>query len=85
MFSIVFKKSAIKELEQLPHQAAKRISKVIDELSENPRPAGSKKLQGQKEVLWRVRSGDYRVVYFIEDVIHIVEIRRIGHRKNIYE
>lgn len=84
-YTIRFKKSAVKELEQLPIQAVARVVKVIDGLSENPRPNGSKKLEGQKESLWRVRTGDYRIIYFIEDVIHIVEIRRIGHRKNVYE
>ena len=81
---IRFKKSAEKELERLPIHAIKRISKAIDALTENPRPAGSKKLEGQKESLWRIRVGDYRVIYQIEEVIKIVEIRRIGHRKDIY-
>lgn len=84
-YAIRFKKSAAKELEQLPGSAITRIVKVIEGLSENPRPHGSKKLEGQKETLWRVRTGDYRIIYFIEDVIQIVEIRRIGHRKNVYE
>lgn len=85
LYTILFKKSAIKELEQLPVQVAKRIGKVIDTFSENPRPRGSKKLEGQNETLWRVRVGDYRIIYFIKDVVHIIEIRRIGHRKNIYD
>ena len=84
MYVIRFKKSAEKELERLPIQAIKRISKAIDALTENPRPTGSKKLEGQKESLWRIRVGDYRVIYQIEEVIKIVEIRRIGHRKDIY-
>jgi mRNA interferase RelE/StbE len=85
MYAIRFKKSAEKELERLPAQIIKRISKAIDLLTENPRPAGSKKLEGQKESLWRIRIGDYRVIYLVEDVIKIVEIRKIGHRKDIYE
>ena len=85
MYTVQFKKSAEKELEKLPTQIIKRISKAIDGLTENPRPVGSKKLEGQRESLWRIRIGDYRVIYLIEDVIRIVEIRRIGHRKDIYE
>lgn len=85
MYTVQFKKSAEKELEKLPTQTIKRISKAIDGLIVNPRPAGSKKLEGQRESLWRIRIGDYRVIYLIEDVIRIVEIRRIGHRKDIYE
>ncbi len=85
MYIITFKKSAEKEFEKLPSQVIKRISTAIDALANNPRPAGSKKLEGQKESLWRIRIGDYRVIYLVEDVIKIVEIRRIGHRKDIYE
>jgi mRNA interferase RelE/StbE len=85
MYVITFKKSAEKELSRLPTQAIKRIAKAIDALTENPRPTGSKKLEGQKESLWRIRIGDYRVIYLVEDVIKIVEIRRVGHRKDIYE
>lgn len=85
MYNITFKKSAEKEFEKLPSSIIKRIGNSIDSLSKNPRPVGSKKLEGQKESLWRIRIGDYRVIYLIEDVIKIVEIRRIGHRKNIYE
>jgi mRNA interferase RelE/StbE len=84
MFQILFKKSAEKELVRLPKSDIKRISQAIDELAINPRPSGSKKLEGQRESLWRIRIGNYRVIYFIEDTIRIVEIRRIGHRKDIY-
>ncbi len=85
MYTIRFKRSAEKELERLPTQVIRRISRAIDALSEDPRPAGSKKLGGQKESLWRIRIGDYRIIYLVEDVIKIVEIRRIGHRRDIYE
>jgi mRNA interferase RelE/StbE len=57
---------------------------AIDSLANNPRPNGSKKLVSQKETLWRIRVGDYRIIYSIEDVLKILEIRRIGHRKDIY-
>jgi len=53
MYIITFKKSAEKELLRLPNQIIKRISYAIDGLSENPRPLGAKKLEGQKESLWR--------------------------------
>lgn len=46
---------------------------------------GEKKLEGKKEEIWRIRVGDYRIIYLIEDTIKIVEIRKIGHRKDIYE
>jgi mRNA interferase RelE/StbE len=84
MYVIRFKKSAEKEIAKLPLKAIRQIRPVIDGLASNPRPSGSKKLESQKESLWRVRVGDYRVIYLIEDIIKIVEIRKIGHRKDIY-
>ena len=85
MFKIVFKKSAQKEIEKLPAVVVKRIAPAIDDLAENPRPQGSKKLTSQAENLWRIRFGDYRVVYLIEDAIQIIEVRKVGHRKDIYK
>ncbi len=85
MYRIVFKKSAEKEIEKLSQKVTSRISPVIDKLAANPRPYGSKKLEGKKEEIWRIRVGDYRIIYLIEDVIKIVEIRKVGHRKDIYE
>lgn len=85
MYQIIFGRSAEKDLEQLPLKETKRISKVIDELAKEPRPIGSKKLKGTDRNLWRVRIGDYRVVYNINDTIKIVDIRKVGHRKDIYE
>lgn len=85
MYVISFKRSAEKEFERLPQSSIKRVARAIDALATNPRPSGSKKLEGKKESLWRIRIGDYRVIYAIEDEIEIVEIRRIGHRKDIYE
>jgi mRNA interferase RelE/StbE len=84
MYSLRFKRSAEKELERLPTPVIKRIAAAIDDLTINPRPTGSKKLIGQKEPLWRIRVGDYRVIYWVEDEIKIVEIRRVGNRKDIY-
>jgi mRNA interferase RelE/StbE len=85
MYRITFKKSALKELVALPSFAIKGVHLAIDKLAENPRPEGCKKLVGSKENLWRVRSGNYRILYVIEDKIQIVDIRRIGHRKDIYK
>jgi mRNA interferase RelE/StbE len=85
MYRIRFKKSAEKEIAKLPIKAINQIRPAIDGLAANPRPPGSKKLETQKEPLWRIRIGDYRVIYLIEEIIKIVEIRRIGHRKDIYK
>lgn len=85
MYKITFKRSAEKEIQKLPSSVILKIVPVIEGLSKNPRPAGSKKLQGSKENIWRIRIGDYRVVYLIAEEVKIVEVRRVGHRKDIYK
>ena len=82
MYKIELVRSAVRDIKSIPKSAVKRISDKIDTLQGDPRPQGSKKLKGDE--LWRVRVGDYRIVYFIEDVIKVVTIVRIGHRKDIY-
>jgi mRNA interferase RelE/StbE len=57
---------------------------AIDKLAEDPRPDGVKKLKGEDNA-YRIRVGDYRIIYTIEDVIKIVEIQRIRHRKDAYK
>lgn len=81
LYSITIKKSAVKELEHLPGNIIKKVTQQIQHLAHSPRPPGSKKLQGASENLWRIRIGNYRVVYLIEDIIKIIDIRKIGHRK----
>lgn len=56
----------------------------IDGLAVNPRPSGCKKLRGYKN-LWRIRVGDYRVVYIIDDDRTMVSVTRIAHRRDVYE
>lgn len=85
MYQIRFKKKAQKELQSLPKSIIKIVVASIDNLSSNPRPRGSKKLRGSKENLWRIRIGNYRIIYLIEDTIKILVIRKIGHRKDIYK
>ena len=81
MYKILLKKSAQKELNKLPVSIVNKVASVIDDLASNPRPFGAKKLEAQKNELWRVRVGDYR----IEDVVKVIEIQKIGHRKDIYK
>jgi len=82
-YTINFKKSAIKELRSLPVKEIKRISTLIENLSNNPRPFGCKKLRGYDN-LWRIRSGNYRIIYSIEDKILTIEILEIINRKDAY-
>ena len=84
MYLIRFKKSAEKEIEKLPASVVKKIAPAINSLAKDPRPKGAKKLESKEEI-WRIRIGDYRVLYAIEDVIKIIEVRNIGHRKDIYK
>jgi len=84
MYSIVVSRSAEKDLEKLPSQIVKRVGKAIDELEITPKPPGSKKLKATTENLWRIRVGDYRIIYSIDDNIYVVDIRKVGHRKDIY-
>ncbi len=83
MFRIEVKKSAQKELSQITPPYKKRIIQAIDGLALNPRPAGCKKLKDREA--YRIRVADYRVVYLIEDVIQLIEIQRIRHRKDVYK
>ncbi len=82
-YSITFARSARKELEKFPRQIAGRILEKISALAANPRPIGSLKLKGD-ENLWRIRIGDYRVIYEIDDAERNVDISIIRHRKDVY-
>jgi mRNA interferase RelE/StbE len=83
MYRVVVKKSALKELAQITPPYTAKITEAIDQLSNDPRPEGVKKLKG--EDAYRIRVADYRIIYTIEDVIKIVEIQRIRHRKDAYK
>ena len=75
--------SARKELRALPKDVLGRLFQVLKDLSTTPRPAGSKKLTNSLSA-WRVRVGDYRIVYAIDDKERIVEMIRIAHRGEVY-
>jgi mRNA interferase RelE/StbE len=83
-YSLEIKPSAGEELDALDDALFARIDRKIMALAENPRPPGCKKLKGYKDQ-WRVRVGDYRVVYAIDDRNLLVEVTRIRHRRDVYE
>jgi mRNA interferase RelE/StbE len=83
-YSLEIKQSAQKELDALDDTMFARIDRKILTLANNPRPAGCKKLRGYKNQ-WRVRVGDWRVVYIIDDAPKVVSITRIAHRREVYE
>jgi mRNA interferase RelE/StbE len=80
---IQFTPAAARQLERLDAPIRRRIGAAVDGLVENARPPGSKKLKGSED-LWRIRVGDYRVVYQIHDRRLIVVIVSLGHRSDIY-
>ena len=83
-YRIEVKPSARKELARLPAQLIARIMPRLENLASKPRPPGCKKLQGGDNE-WRIRVGDYRVVYTIDDIKLLVEVTRIRHRSEVYE
>ena len=83
-WSIVFARSAGKELQNLDASVSLRLFSKIEKLQFNPRPAGCKKLAGHN-TLWRIRVGNYRVVYTIDDACYQVDITIIRHRSKAYE
>ncbi len=83
-YEVVIERRAEKDLMKLDKQVVPRIYAAISGLADNPRPSGSRKLAGE-ENSWRIRVGDYRVVYEIEDKVRIVTVFRIAHRKDVYD
>jgi mRNA interferase RelE/StbE len=76
--------AARKELEELPDNVLARVVGKLESLADNPRPSGCKKLIGYKDQ-WRIRVGDWRVVYVIDDAAKIVSVTRIAHRREVYK
>ncbi|MCB1227916.1 MAG: type II toxin-antitoxin system RelE/ParE family toxin [Verrucomicrobiales bacterium] len=82
-YKIEFRKSVTKELRILPQQDQIRILQKIAELADDPRPPGCKKLSGQER--YRLRQGDYRILYEIQDDRLIITIVRVRHRRDVYD
>ena len=83
-YAVELKPSARKELESLPNSILARIVRKLESLAHEPRPAGCKKLKGYKDQ-WRMRIGDWRVVYIIDDDARLVSVTRIAHRSKVYD
>jgi mRNA interferase RelE/StbE len=83
-YSITFARSARKELESLNAALVQRIFPKIEALAIEPRPKGCRKLRGEKN-LWRIRVGEYRVIYAIKDEKKVVDIITVRHRSAAYE
>jgi len=83
LYAITFARSARKELEALSRPIVARVLNRIEALERDPRPSGCRKLVGQGN-LWRIRVGDYRVIYEIDDGRQTVDISAIRHRSDAY-
>ena len=81
-YRVIIATSAAKEIERPPKVTRRLIVMRISALAENPRPPGSTKLSGHQA--HRVRQGDYRIVYAIDDEAQIVDMIKVGHRRNVY-
>lgn len=82
-YTVVLLPSARRELASLPREAQRRIARHIDALASDPRPAGAQMLRGPERIL-RLRVGDYRMLFQVEDKALAVVIVKIGHRREVY-
>lgn len=82
-YEVRFSKGALKQFQKLSHELQERIQIKIEELADNPRPDGVAKLKNG-ENRYRIRVGNYRILYDISDDIFLVIIVRVGHRREVY-
>ena len=83
-YKLFFTETFYKNLRGIPQKDVKRILKRVGELAVDPRPVGSQKLSGLQEK-YRVRQGDYRIIYSIEDEQLVVIVVKVGHRRQVYD
>ena len=82
MYKVELRRNAKKALDRIQEQEHPKIISALLGLEQNPRPLGVEKVRGTE--LWRIREGDYRLVYYIDDGEKIITVVRIGHRRDIY-
>jgi mRNA interferase RelE/StbE len=83
MYQIEFASRAERDFRKLPPDVQRRLDPAIQALAENPRPPGCVKLSGE-DFVWRIRVGDYRIVYQVRDESLLVLLLKAGHRREIY-
>ena len=81
-YKMVVRKSVAKDLKSIPKKDVKRIVSAIQKLADDPRPPQSKKLSGQER--FRIRQGNYRILYTIEDNRLVVCVVKVGNRRDVY-
>lgn len=83
MYEIKYHREVLKDLGKVPNNIVERIGKIIKDLVNNPLPWGHKKLSGKLNA-YRIRVGDYRIVYIIDSEENQIKIMRVRHRKEVY-
>jgi mRNA interferase RelE/StbE len=81
-YKVVVKKSVAKDLKNIPKKDVQRILSAIEQLANDPRPPQSKKLSGQER--FRIRQGNYRILYTIKDDRLVVCVVKVGNRRDVY-
>ena len=82
-YRIEFSPAAARQLRKLDGRTQRRIQAVVELLAQKPRPAGAKKLVGRHSE-WRVRTGNYRIIYEVDDGVLVVLVLAVGHRREVY-
>jgi mRNA interferase RelE/StbE len=81
-YRVVFRKSVARDLRSIPNRDLRKILATIESLSKKPRPSGIEKLSGQDR--FRIRQGNYRIIYEINDKEVVVVVVKVGHRRDVY-
>ena len=81
-YDVHVQRAVLSALRDLPRDVARRVDAVLLHLEEAPRPPGAKKLAARQ--WWRLRIGDYRLLYTVDDDARIVAVYRLGHRRDVY-
>ena len=84
VYEVELSKAAARQIRKLDRQIQIRILNRLDNLKDDPRPAGAIQLQGTTEVLYRIREGAFRVIYIVEDKKLLVLVLRVAHRSEVY-
>lgn len=82
-YKILIKRSAEKELRKIPSSELSRVMQKIGALADNPRPTGVQILKGEDRYL-RLRQGDYRIIYEVDDIKREITVMKVGHRREVY-
>ena len=83
-YNLKWTSSAKRDIDKLPQPVITRLAKLVDGLKENPYPPGARKMAAMQDA-WRIRAGDYRIIYRILGNILTIEVIRIGHRGDVYQ